>query len=63
MTFVVPAFWLARREGFAIEHVWYLSVATVAVQAVMSLLLLRRELGRRLRFEPEAAVEEAESPA
>ena len=50
LTFVGPVFWLASRPGFKIEHVWYLSVATVSIQALVSLLLLRRELGRRLRF-------------
>jgi putative MATE family efflux protein len=52
VTFALPAFWLARRPGFRIEHVWYLSVATVAVQAVISLLLLRWQLERRLRKAP-----------
>lgn len=50
VTFVVPAFWLARQPGFYIEQVWYLSVATVALQTVISLLLLRWQLARRLRF-------------
>ncbi len=50
VTFVVPAFWLARQPGFYIEQVWYLSVATVALQAVVSLVLLRGQLARRLRF-------------
>ena len=50
ITFVVPAFWLARQPGFAIEQVWHLSVATVVLQAVISLSLLRWQLARRLRF-------------
>ena len=50
VTFVVPAFWLARQPGFTIEQVWYLSVATVALQAVISLTLLHWQLRRRLRF-------------
>ncbi len=50
VTFVGPAFWLARQPDFAIEQVWYLSVATVALQAVISLVLIRRELARRLHF-------------
>ena len=53
LTFVGPAFWLASRPGYAIDHVWYLSVATVTIQAIVSVLLVRRELGRKLRFEPE----------
>lgn len=47
-TFVVPAFWLAGRPGFYIEQVWYLSVATVTFQAVMSLGLLAWQFRRRL---------------
>ncbi len=50
VTFVVPAFWLARQPDFYIEQLWYLSVATVALQAVISLTLLRGQLARRLRF-------------
>jgi putative MATE family efflux protein len=60
LTFIGPAFWVSRQAGFQIEQVWYLSVATVAFQVVMSLLLLRRELGKRLSFEMagEAALPE-----
>ncbi len=50
LTFVVPAFWLARQPGFYIEQIWYLSVATVALQALISLVLLRWQFARRLRF-------------
>lgn len=59
-TFVVPALWLARRPGFRIEHVWYLSVTTVALQALVNLGLLRWQLGKRLRFETPAPVAAAE---
>jgi hypothetical protein len=31
---------------------WYMSVASTTLQAVFSLLLLRRELGRRLAAAP-----------
>jgi putative MATE family efflux protein len=55
-TFVAPAHLLSRRPGFAIDHVWYLSVATVVAQAAVNVLLLRREFRRRLVFvEPPAA--------
>jgi putative MATE family efflux protein len=47
-TFAGPAIWLSLRPGFALRHVWMLSVATVALQMVVSLLLLRREFARRL---------------
>jgi hypothetical protein len=35
---------------FELAHVWYLSVATNAFQAVVSLTLLRWQLRRRLHF-------------
>ena len=50
VTFAAPAFWLAARPGFRIEQIWYLSVATVALQAVISLLLVRWQFARRLQF-------------
>lgn len=48
VTFVVPAFWLSGQAGFEIREIWYLSVVTVAMQAVLSLWLLRGELRKRL---------------
>jgi len=44
----VPAVWLSSRPGFELADIWHLSVATVAVQAIVSLLLLRTELRQRL---------------
>jgi putative MATE family efflux protein len=46
--FVIPAVWLSRRAGFAIRHIWFVSVATVGFQALFSLWLLRREFRRKL---------------
>jgi ABC-type multidrug transport system permease subunit len=40
--------YLSARPGFQIRHVWFLSVATVAFQLLVSLLLLRREFRRKL---------------
>lgn len=48
LTFALPAVWLSLRAGFRIEEIWYLSVATVALQAATSLLLVRREFRRRM---------------
>ncbi len=47
--FLLPAGWLATRPQFSIGQVWYLSVASVTLQAVVSLLFARRQLQRRLR--------------
>ena len=46
--FAIPAVWLSRRPGFELRQLWLLSVTTVAIQAVVSSGLLRREFRRRL---------------
>ncbi len=50
LLFALPATLLSRMPGFQIVHVWYLSVASVTVQACANLLLLRREFRNRLVF-------------
>lgn len=54
-SFAVPAVWISGLPGFELRHLWYLSVATVLLQMVISLLLLRREYGRRLAHPPASA--------
>ena len=49
VTFVLPALWLAHRPGVELRHFWHLSVASVALQALTSLLLLRVVMRQRLR--------------
>ncbi len=46
----IPAVLLSRVAGFTLTWVWYLSVASVLLQLVVSSLLLRREFSRRLTF-------------
>jgi len=60
LTFAIPAIWLGARPDFELKHLWYLSVATVGLQAVTSYVLLRSELRKRLR-PMEAALEPAAS--
>ena len=48
LMFALPALWLSHQDGFRIEQVWYLSVTTVALQAVLSWMLLRGQMRRRL---------------
>ena len=48
LTFVLPALWLGQRPGFALVDVWHLSVASVFLQAIVSLVLVRRQMGLRL---------------
>lgn len=52
LTFVAPAVWLATQPGTRLEYFWYLSVASVALQAVVSWWLLQSEFRRRLVFAP-----------
>jgi MATE family, multidrug efflux pump len=52
--FALPALLLSRTPGFDIKFVWYLSVGSQVLQACMNLLLLRRELHRKLRFKDGA---------
>src|SRR5438477_7153849 len=49
--FALPALLLSRTPGFNIKLVWYLSVGSQLLQACINLLLLRRELNRKLKFE------------
>jgi putative MATE family efflux protein len=49
--FALPAILVARTPGFEIKHVWYLSVASQVLQMCINLLLLRRELRKKLAFE------------
>jgi MATE family, multidrug efflux pump len=51
----VPIVLLSRHPGFTLRWIWYLSVASVTVQMVINLLLLRREFNLRLRFDPSPA--------
>ncbi len=48
LTFVLPALWISQRPGFALIDVWHLSVASVFVQAIVSVVLVRRQMGLRL---------------
>jgi putative MATE family efflux protein len=53
ITYVIPTLWLSAQPGFRVEQIWYLSIATTTMQALLSLWLLGRELGKRLVF-PQA---------
>jgi Na+-driven multidrug efflux pump len=54
VTFVLPGLWLASRPSFELRQLWFLSVATVALQAVVSALLLRATLRGKLPLKPVA---------
>jgi putative MATE family efflux protein len=46
--FIVPAIWLSQQPAFDLVHVWYLSVCSMFLQALVSFTLLRREFRRKL---------------
>ena len=47
-TFMLPAIWISTLPGHKIDHVWYLSVVSVWLQAGLSLYLLQRTMRARL---------------
>jgi putative MATE family efflux protein len=53
--FVPLAVWLAARPAFHLDEVWWLSVATVWLQGVVSYVLLRQQFNRRLVEAPRPA--------
>jgi putative MATE family efflux protein len=55
VTFAIPALWLSMRPGFELKQLWFLSVATVTLQALTSLFLLRGQFRRRLAAKPVTA--------
>jgi MATE family, multidrug efflux pump len=48
VTFIVPVIWISTLPGLKIDHVWYVSVASVWLQAMLSLYLLHRTMRARL---------------
>lgn len=49
LIFVVLAVWASKQEGFTINQVWYVSVLSVAVQAIISVLLVLKEFRLKLK--------------
>jgi Na+-driven multidrug efflux pump len=48
-SFALPALWLSRHADFRLVDVWHISVASVLLQACLSLLLVRWQLVTRLK--------------
>jgi putative MATE family efflux protein len=48
VVFVGPVLWLSTQPWFELHHVWYVSLVSMFLQAVVSYLLLRREFALRL---------------
>jgi putative MATE family efflux protein len=54
LTYVVPAIWLSGQSWASLRDFWYLSLASICVQALIAWLLLRRQLHHKLAlFSPE----------
>jgi len=63
LIFALPALLVSYRTGFDIKIVWYLSVGSQLIQACINLLLLRRELRKKLRFDDGADLVPASATA
>ena len=48
LTFAIPAIWLSGQSWFELHHLWYTSVATVALQAGFAWWMLSVEMNRKL---------------
>jgi MATE family, multidrug efflux pump len=53
--FAPLALFISNQPSFTIEQVWYLSVATVLMQALLSYMLLQQQFKRRLGLVPSRA--------
>jgi putative MATE family efflux protein len=48
ITFSVPLIWMTSQPWFTLNHLWFLSVATVVLQTIVSFTLLQKQLRVRL---------------
>jgi putative MATE family efflux protein len=46
--FIVPVLWLSTLQGFELVDVWHLSVVSMFLQAIVSVVLLRKEFAKKL---------------
>jgi Na+-driven multidrug efflux pump len=46
LAFAIPVVLLSRTTQFRLDYVWYISAASIFLQALMNLLFLRREMQR-----------------
>jgi putative MATE family efflux protein len=61
--FAIPAYVMSTLPGFHIRQVWYVSLVSVFVQAVINVILLQREFKRKLNFEALPVAASAEFTA
>jgi Na+-driven multidrug efflux pump len=48
VSFIIPAMWLSHQPRFRLVELWYVSIVSMTVQAVVSLWLVRSQLRRRM---------------
>jgi Na+-driven multidrug efflux pump len=48
LIFAIPAVWMSQQADFALHRLWLLSVATMAMHAVLSFWLIRVQMTKRL---------------
>jgi putative MATE family efflux protein len=51
ISFILPSIWMAQQSWFQLQHLWYWSVITVAMQAALAWVLLNKEMAKRLTGE------------
>lgn len=56
LLFAIPGVWISRQPWFRLEHLWYVSVTTTTLQALVSWGLVRRQFRARLPAIGVAAV-------
>lgn len=62
LIFIVMSVWASKQEGFNMQQVWYISVISVTVQALISYLLVRKEFTLKLSNLRPTAVDLEEQP-
>jgi Na+-driven multidrug efflux pump len=60
LTFVLPVYWLSTQPDRQLKDIWYVSVASLALQALSSVVLLQAQFRKKLApmvSEPPPATE------
>jgi putative MATE family efflux protein len=55
VTYVAPVLWLGSHGNFELKQMWWLSVITVTLQAIVALALLAQQFRQRLAPRPQMA--------
>jgi Na+-driven multidrug efflux pump len=63
LLFAGPAVVLSARPDFQIRYVWYFSVGSILIQAIVNFLLLQREFRKKLVFDEATSLTPASGGA